>query len=149
MTSQAKIPPAGTTAASVWAPGAFADPAAPPGILADDIDPKTGDVRSLLSVGVDPVDAAIAYQFGLTRGAGEVLLDQGQALRTIKKNDDAAPAAIRFEVLRVMAPFVARGDAVVERVEVRGGPASGDVGAAYLTYRNTRTGKSPTIKVTP
>ena len=48
-----------------------------------------------------------------------------------------------------MAPFVARGDAVVERVEVRGGPASGDVGAAYLTYRNTRTGKSPTIKVTP
>jgi hypothetical protein len=133
------IPPAGISAASFFTPTAFADPAQPLGVLADDLD-GAGDLRSVIR-GADPVDAAIAYQFRLKRGTGAVVFDQGQDFESIQKNDSSTPNALRFEARRVLDPFVAAGVAEVISVDVLGGEDAGDLGAVSVRYRNLRTGK--------
>jgi hypothetical protein len=140
------IPPAGVSAASFFTTTPFVDPARPPAILADDIDPKTGELRSLFT-SVHPVDAAIQYQFRVKRGSGACVLEQGQAFDSIKKNTSSAPNDLRFEAQRILQPFVDRGDAEIVTLEVAGGEAEKDRGAVFVQYRNLRTGKVSPIEL--
>ena len=61
------IPPAGVSRASFFTPVEFVSPAKPAAVLADDIDPKTGELRSLLR-GLHPVDAAVITAMRTERG---------------------------------------------------------------------------------
>ena len=117
---------------------AVSAPRARRGGLADDIDPSTGELRSL--GGADPIDAAVAFQLGLRRASGAAVTDDGHALADIAKNDGGAPARIRFELERVLRPLVERGDIAVDRIDVEAGEAAGDLGAAFVHYRNLRRG---------
>lgn len=133
----AVIPPAGVSAASFFTPTTFVDPARPPAILADKLDTTTGEFESLLE-GRDPTDAAIAFHFRVRRGSGVAVVDIGQRFADIKKNDDAAAQSIRFEIERILKPFVDDGLVRLARLSVEADPDT-DFGAAYVEYINTRT----------
>lgn len=111
------------------------------GGLADDIDPKTGEIRSLR--GADPVDAAVLFQLTVERGSGGAVLDDGQAFDAVKKNNLDAPQRLRFEAERVMRRFVERGDLSVTAIDIVAGEAAGDLGALSITYNNLRRGNAP------
>ena len=140
------IPPGGVSAASFWTAVPFVDPAHPLGVLADKLDPNTGELLSLIA-GRDPVDAAIAYQFRLRRASGAAVLEDGQAFEAIRKNTDSAPAELRFEAERVMRPFVERGDAEIVGLIIEAGEDAGDMGAVFLEYRNLCSGQTPRFQV--
>ncbi len=115
-----------------------AAPRAPVGGLADDVDPRTGELRSLR--GADPIDTAIIFQLRVRRGSGAAVVDDGQAFDGVEKNDAEAPARLRFEAERALRPFVERGDITVDRLEVEAGESAGDLGAVVVSYTNLRRG---------
>jgi hypothetical protein len=139
------IPPAGTPASAFSSP-AFIDPARPPAILARKIDPRTGGLLSLFA-GMDPVDAAIALELRIERGSGAAVQDRGHRLRDIRKNTEDAPARIRHELERILTPFIDEGNVELVEEAVEAGEGAGDAGAAFVRYRNLRTGE--TGKVAP
>lgn len=117
------------------------------GGLADDIDPKTGELRSM--AGKDPTDDAVLFQLTVKRGSGAAVLEDGQRFEDVKKNDEGAPAALKFEAQRALRVLVERGDVEIESLEVEAGPDKGDLGAVALSVKNLRTGRSAPLKVTP
>lgn len=132
-----EIPPAGVSAASFFTPVEFSDPAKPPAILADKLDTSNGEFASLLG-GRDPIDAAIAYHFRVERGSGASVTDVGQRFADIKKNDESAAASIKYEIERVLKPFVDRQLVRTVRLSVEADPDT-DYGAAYVEYINLMT----------
>ncbi len=139
------IPPAGVTAASFFTPTPFVDPAKPPALLADNIDPKTGEFRSIFTA-PHYVDAAIVTQFRTRRGSGAAVQNDGQALDEVKKNDANAPDAIRHEINRVLKPFVVRGDIEIRKIDVEAGETFGIQGSALVEYLNLRTRRIETVE---
>lgn len=135
------IPPAGTSAASFFTENII-DPAKPAAILADDIDYSTGDLNTILS-GVHPIDAAFADQFKIQRGSGASVMEQGNDFHKIKKNLESTPRALRQEVDRIAAPFVARGDIRLDEVIAE---AVTDTGEVVVSYINLRTQKAEKVR---
>ena len=135
------IPPAGVSAASIGGDAAFADPADPPGILADAIDPMTGDLRSLLER-VDPVDAKVQFQLQVRRGSGASVLEDGQDFASVMKNDSRAAAALEHEARRALEPLRLDGDIEDVRVVVQAGEGASDAGEVVVSYANSRTGRA-------
>ncbi len=80
----------------------------PPLVLADVIDPTTGDAVSFLA-GADPVEAALQWQFTVRQGSGSALGTNGHRLHTITKATPQAPMQLEGEVRRVAQKFVGRG----------------------------------------
>mgnify|MGYP006921458222 CR=1 FL=1 len=113
--------------------------AAPP-ILADRINPKTGDVMSLLE-GDDPTNAAIQWQATVRQGSGAALGDNGNRLHLITKGTEDAPTRIADEGRRIMSKFITRGD--VSEVAVTGDVVGGSTATASLaiSYFNNHTRK--------
>lgn len=132
------VPPAGITAASLWAPAVFVDPAFPAANAADRIDPTTGEYASVLG-GRNAVDAALLTQLRTLRATGAAVLEQGQAFDKIKKNDAAAPASIKFEIDRIFRPFIAANLVKILSTTIEAGEDAEDVGAALIVYRNLQT----------
>ncbi len=129
---------AGISAAGTFAPGVdVLDPAKPPALLCDPIDPSTGELSSLFAA-PHPVDAAIAEAFRLTRATGAAVPDHAQEFRKIRKMGDSVAREIEDEARRVMAPFVAG-----ELVEILGVLVETDAGhqvaSAAVRYRNRLT----------
>ncbi len=98
------IPPAGVSAAGFFSPYVV-DPASPPVQLADDIDPTTGDVRSLFS-SVSPVHAQVQFNLSLAFGSGPATSGRGQRFRQIRKVVPSTENEVRNEIERILAPFV-------------------------------------------
>jgi hypothetical protein len=96
------IPPAGVTPAGAFVPQLFDDPGRPPGILADAIDPHTGEYLSILK-GIDPIDAQVLDAMKIKRGSGAAVRNDGQRFADIKKVDDAAASLIDGEARRALA----------------------------------------------
>ena len=113
---------------------------AQPPILAERIDPKTGDLATILE-GDDPTDAAIQWQALVRQGSGAALGDNGNRLHTITKGTEDAPTRIADEGRRIMSKFVTRGD--VSEVAVTGDVVGGSTATASLaiSYRNNHTSK--------
>lgn len=68
-------------------------------VLADDIDPNTGEFLSF--DGVHPVDAHVRYQFQVEAGTGAALGRAGNRLREIQYIDDSTADGLRFEIKRI------------------------------------------------
>lgn len=138
------IAPAGVTPASFFSPAIFVDPGRPPAILADNIDPATGDIKSLL-VRVHPVDAAIGEAFRIKRATGAAVSEIGQRFEDVRKNTAFASKELENEARRIMEPFVLRGDAAIISILVDTTIAF-DLGAVAVNYTNLRTGRPQTVR---
>jgi hypothetical protein len=128
------IAPAGTSAASYGAPTEFVSPSKPPAILADDIDPATGELRSILR-GIRPVDAHVITALRTERGSGVSAMATGQRFRSVRKIDDAFARRIQDECELALAPLIERGDIRLEKIAVI---EDGDTGHLYFEYFNLR-----------
>jgi len=83
------IPPAGTSPASAYDVQAFAVQLTPPAILADRIDPITGDFASLLE-GRPLADAFAIEALLVQRGTGAAVMDTGNRFRELSHVEDDA-----------------------------------------------------------
>lgn len=130
------IPPAGISPAGFFIAQNAADPGAPPGILADAIDPATGEYLSIRR-GIDPIDAQVLHALRVRRASGASVMDDGQDFATIETLDDQAPALIEAKARLVLRRLIANRDiaivALTKSVDLAG--ASGSV---FLQYRNLR-----------
>ena len=131
------LPPAGYPL-SAYTPPILGAVLPPPPILADRIDPKTGDISSL-SAGDDPTDAGIQWQLTIRQGEGAANGDNGNRLHLIRKASEQAPLQIADEGKRVAAKYLARGDIVDVLAEGATPGGSTAIGALQLTYTNTHT----------
>ena len=133
------VPPAGFPLSS-FTPPQVSTLGAPPPILADRIDPRTGDIATLLE-GDDPTDAAIQWQLTIRQGSGAALGDNGHRLHEITKATESAPTQIADEGRRVTAKFRERGDITDVLAEGSTPGGSTAIKALSLTYHNARTGR--------
>ncbi len=139
------IPPAGVSAASYFDPLTFVDPATPPIILGDDIDPETGELRSILS-GIHPVDSAVIVAVRTVRGSGAAVQDVGHRLGDIKKVDDSTAKAIEQEFRRALQPLVDTRDIRIDKIEIEADPDT-DSGSSFLAYTNLQAMTARTVKL--
>ncbi len=133
------IAPAGVSAASFHTPTVFADPALPPAILADDIDPSTGNLRSIL-VGIHPVDSAVITRLRTRRGSGASVSEVGQRFDRVKKVDETILSQLRTEVDVMLQDLVDRRDIRIEQVLSE---EDGDTARVFVEYTNLRTQAKP------
>jgi hypothetical protein len=133
------IAPAGTPADAFDVPGGtmIVDFGRPPVILADLIDPATGDLASLF-VGAHPTDAEIQYAASLEYETGAATGRAGHRFREIKKNIASAARDLENEARRLVQPFVERGDMRLSDVVVEV-DSDGDTSAVQIDYVNLRT----------
>ena len=135
------IPPGGTPAgAFVAAP--VVGVGRPPPILADAVDPTTGEIRTLFA-GFHPVDGAFLDQIGVRAGSGAAV-NGGQAFEAIKKNLDDTDKRLRFEAQRIAQPFVDRGQLEITDLETLSTDENGDpidLAGVFVAYRNRMTDK--------
>lgn len=129
------IPPAGVSPISSGAPVELIGPSKPPAILADDIDPETGDFRSLLS-GVHPVDGMVVTAFRTRRGSGASVENVGHRFHEITHVNIDIDARIRYEYERTLSVLVKRGLVRIDAIHV---DASGDSATSYCLYTNIRS----------
>jgi hypothetical protein len=121
----------------------FVAPSKPPAILADDIDPMTGEFRSLFR-GMHPVDGMVVVALRTQRATGASVPDVGNQLATIDRVDDALPQRMKFEIQSALTPLVKRQLIRIERIV----PAAvGDGAVAYCEYRNLQTGDVARVPV--
>jgi len=118
-------------------------PSKPPAILADDIDPQTGEFRSLLR-GVHPVDGMVVVALRTQRGTGASVPDVGSGLATLDKVDDTLPARIKFEIQAALASLVKR---KLVRIGSIVSAQAGDGSSAYCEYTNLLTNQTRRVPV--
>ena len=121
----------------------------PPIVLADDIDPTTGEFISF--DGVHPVDAHVRYQFQVQAGTGAAVGRVGHRLFENEYINDTTESAIRIEAKRIFSLLGAEwavlkpassGDKPVRVV------ADGETQLAYLVvdYENALAKRSDEIR---
>lgn len=139
------IPPAGVSLAGFFLEERFTDETKPPGILADAIDPKTGELLSIVR-GFEPTDAALLAALATKRGSGAAVETVGQRFADVRMIDPSTPGVIRSEVDTALAHLVKDKQVSLQRVE----PVVGtDWAEAQITYINRAQNKrrEPTILV--
>jgi hypothetical protein len=141
-----QVPPAGTSPLGNFAPITLADPGHAPGYLADDIDPATGDLRSILS-GLDPVDAMVIQAIRVEDGSGASTNGTGNRFRQIKKVDDGVQQAIRFEYERCLSGLVKRRLIRIDQVVVN--VVGDDAVSSFCLYTNLTTGQQQKASFQP
>jgi hypothetical protein len=133
------IPPAGVSAAGFFDPYVV-DPSSPPIQLADDIDPKTGEIRSLFAP-VNPVHAMVQFNLSLEYSSGPATNGRGQKFKSIRKIDSFAEMATRNEIERILEPHVVAklvGDVKISTQIPN--PKNRNEGDWVLDYRELLTG---------
>jgi hypothetical protein len=118
-------------------------PSKPPAILADDIDPMTGEFRSILR-GVHPVDGMVVVALRTQRASGAAVPDVGSQLATLDKVDDALPQRIKFEIQAALATLVKQR---LIRIDAIVSAGAGDAASAYCAYTNLQTLKQQRVPV--
>jgi len=131
------IPPAGVSLAGFFLPVLYEDPGAPPGILADPIDPATGEFLSI-ERGFDPTDAAVLTALTVKRGSGSAVTDVGQRYQDLQRVDGTASQFIVAETERALSKLVDTKQITLEAVT----PVLGDDWAeARVVFRNVPRGQ--------
>lgn len=137
------IPPAGTSAASLFTPGTFVDPAKPPAVLALPIDPATGDWSSILT-GIHPVDDQVIEAFRVAEDSGPAVIGVGNKLGDIKKVDDTTKSKIEFEVRRCLGRIEKTGNLRIESIDATAEPDN-DFAEVSVEYTNLLSMRTTTI----
>lgn len=144
------IPPAGLTPAGLFVPNTFADPSKPPGILADAIDPATGEYLSI-SRGMDPIDSQVILALTVRRASGASVTEDGQDFDEVKKVDDAAAKGLEARTQRALERLLTNGDIAVDRLTPTADQDTDEasVGLVFRNLRAAKTQKARNVKVTP
>lgn len=111
------IPAAGVTPVGGPYPAALAVLEQAPPILADKIDPATGEYESILA-GRDPVDAAVLVAVSIAMGTGAAVLSTGNRFRDAKFVDDKDKRVLESSARTALAKLVARGDIEILFIKV-------------------------------
>jgi hypothetical protein len=127
--------PAGVSAAGLASPVEFVSPAKPPAVLADNIDPSTGELLSILS-GIHPVDSHVITRLRTQRASGVSVMNVGHEFAQIRKVDDAFVKRVTNAVENLFADLIERGDIKLPKVAV---VEDGDTGHVWFQYINMRT----------
>jgi hypothetical protein len=105
--------------------------------LADDLDPLTGELLSLVS-GIDPTDSAVVTAVRSERGAGAAVLTVGQRFGDVEKSSSSAAKEIEYEALEALRALVSSGD-IDSTISITTSPESSEAGI-LIEYTNNRTG---------
>jgi hypothetical protein len=133
------IPPAGVSPAGFFVPVTYVAPGEPVGILADPIDPRTGEYLSL-ERGFDPTDAAVLTALRTVRGSGSAVLEVGQRFQDATHVTDATATFLFQEVELALRHLVHTGQIRLERVSVVAEPGK-DFAEAAIFYVNLARGE--------
>jgi len=129
------IPPAGITPAAAFTPRVYTAQEGPPAILADAVDPATGDLASLL-FGLPLADAFAIEALRLQRGTGAAARDTGNRFRELTHIESDAIEVVESMARQAFEPAELAGVARLERVSVKVDDADpGQVNVA-LEYRD-------------
>lgn len=138
------IIPAGIFPLSLWSPGTPPAPVIPVSILCPELDPNTGERRSL-DVSADPTLTALGLQLRTMLASGSAVQNDGHKLFSIRKNSRDAPALIEHEINRIVKPFVDVGTLEVISIVIAAGPPAGSRGSIKLTVKLLRSGEIATL----
>lgn len=109
------IPAAGITPAASFELAGFEPQRAPPTILADMIDPKTGDFASLTR-GRSVADGIVQHLTAVQRGSGAAVRNFGQRFREVTHNDETSRETLESLVAEALKPAVDSGTIRFERI---------------------------------
>ena len=110
------IPPAGTSPASAFEVIAYAPRGEPPLILADKIDPLTGDLASLLE-GADLATAFAVEAMRIQRGTGSAVRDTGNRYHELTHVEAETPSLVEGMTLEAFEDAARAGIAELVSVE--------------------------------
>lgn len=111
------------------------------GLLADAVDPNTGELLSLFR-GFDPTDGAVLTAIERIRGSGSAVLDTGHRFTDATHVDDQLPSFVQLEAERCLGRLIAAGDIKLQPVELRTATdGGGDWAQVVLVYENLRRGE--------
>lgn len=111
------LPPAGTSPASAYDLAAFVEQKSPPAILADAIDPVTGEYLSLTR-GARLADAFAIEALRVQRGTGASTLELGQRFGELRNIESNATEVIESMVAEAFEDGERAGVVSLERVAV-------------------------------
>lgn len=117
------VPAAGTSPASAYELQDYAPQLPPPAILADLIDPVTGDFASLTR-SANLADAFLIEAVRIERGSGAAVRDLGNRFREITHVDGSGPEVVESMARQALEP--AREAGVVQLVRVTVTPNADD-----------------------
>jgi hypothetical protein len=117
------VPPAGSSPASAYVIQDYAPQLPPPAILADLIDPLTGEYASLL-MSANLADAMVIEAVRIQRGSGAAARDLGNRFGEITHVDGSGPEVVESMARQALEP--AREAGVVQLVRVTVTPNAED-----------------------
>lgn len=109
------VPAAGITPAASFELAGFEPQRAPPAILADLVDPKTGDFASLTR-SATIADGMVQFLTTVQRGSGAAVRSFGQRFREVTHNDERASETLESFVLEALKPAIDSGTVRFQRV---------------------------------
>jgi hypothetical protein len=115
------IPPGGVTPASAFVEQRHARTAPPVAILADAIDPRTGEYLSLTR-GATIADGLVVQLLRTERGTGAAVLEFGHRLRELRHVTSESPELVESMVREALAPAIEAGVVRFDRVEAAVAP---------------------------
>jgi hypothetical protein len=126
--------------------GPYMLPAAvrPRAFAAERINPDTGELESL-TVGRDPVQAAVITAARTERGTGGSVQSTGQRFRDVRKLGPTGTELLRTEAQKMFAPLVAQGLARVLNVTITGGDDEASA-SVVVAWRNLLDGTDRSIE---
>ena len=127
------VPAAGVTPAASFELAGFEPQRDPPAILADDIDPKTGEFRTL-TAGSGIADGMAQFLLTVQRGSGASVRNFGQRFREITHNDGRATDSFQSFAREALRPGVDSGTLRVGRVVTTVDPADDTQAETVIEY---------------
>jgi hypothetical protein len=132
------LPPGGSSLSGFWIPILYEDPGAPPGILADPIDPATGEYLSI-ERSFDPTDAAVLTAITTERRSGASVMTVGQRFRDLQLVTNSTPQDVRAEASLALKRLTDSGQIQIEQLLP---VAEDDWAEVTIRYRNVPRAKT-------
>lgn len=127
------IPPAGVTPASAFVITRRAESSPVPVILADKIDPTTGDYASLVE-SATIADGLVVHLLRTTRDSGAAVLGLGQRFRSLRNVERNAVELIESMAIEALTPARDAGVVKFDRVESEVEPTDGSQTNTGIRY---------------
>lgn len=127
------IPPAGVTPASAFALEQHAVSEPPVPILADAIDPATGDYTSIVD-SATIADGLVVHLLRTHRGTGAAVLTTGQRFRELTHVTEGSPELVESMVREALRPATDAGVVAFRQLEAEVEPGDGSQVNAGIQY---------------
>ncbi len=132
MSSPTVVPPAGTSPVGAFLLEEHTGPGSPPAMLADPVDPKTGEYLSI-SRSFDPTDGAVLTALSIERGSGSAVQNVGQRFRDATHITPQLSSFFQQEVAQALRHLTASKQIRLESVTV---VTEDDTVNLYVRYVN-------------